>query len=101
MIDGLAGAKNSAGTIVFVCSKCRTIPTTRQRQSHSPRTISFGPYRPLVRSSSGRSLRRDDAAALRDAQHPIDTALGWSEWSATARSRASFCKWVFRRSIIG
>jgi hypothetical protein len=24
MIDGLAGAKNSAGTVVFVCSKCRT-----------------------------------------------------------------------------
>jgi hypothetical protein len=26
MIDGLAGVKNSAGTIVFVCSKCRTYP---------------------------------------------------------------------------
>ena len=26
MIDGLAGVKNSSGTIVFVCSKCRTYP---------------------------------------------------------------------------
>jgi len=26
MIDGLAGVKNSAATIVFVCFKCRTYP---------------------------------------------------------------------------
>jgi hypothetical protein len=26
MIDGLAGVKNDKGTVVFVCSKCRTFP---------------------------------------------------------------------------
>ena len=51
MIDGLAGVKNSAGTIVFVCSKCRTYPDHAYGAPNADQLVYM-----LVCSKCGRTL---------------------------------------------
>ena len=52
MIDGLAGVRNSAGTIVFVCSKCRTYPDHAYGAPNKDQLVYM-----LVCSKCGRTLR--------------------------------------------
>ncbi|HXA76814.1 MAG TPA: hypothetical protein VNV41_06735 [Candidatus Acidoferrales bacterium] len=51
MIDGLAGVRNSAGTIVFVCFKCRTYPDHAYGAPNKEQLVYM-----LVCSKCGRTL---------------------------------------------
>jgi len=51
MIDGLAGVRNSAGTVVFVCSKCRTYPDHAYGAANKDQLVYL-----LVCSKCGRTL---------------------------------------------
>lgn len=61
MIDGLAGVKNSAGTIVFVCSKCRTYPDHAYGAPNADQLVYM-----LVCSKCGRTLAEWVSTEARD-----------------------------------